>query len=122
MSEKPSHEALSKAQQYTYRTHPCEDGDGFVSKPVEWPSLSAFGATMYDALEEAQNLVAFCIDDCEQDGDAYPEPIHHREFSGKFVLRITQELHRELALEAAEHSQSLNQYIATQLLKRQHTT
>jgi|GEM_PF-2811119 len=38
-----------------------------------------------------------------------------RHYSGKFQLRLGEDLHRRLAMEAAEQSTSLNQYVVRKL-------
>ncbi|MFW6129253.1 MAG: toxin-antitoxin system HicB family antitoxin [Candidatus Aminicenantaceae bacterium] len=44
-----------------------------------------------------------------------PEPLTCRKFSGKFMVRITPELHRNLTIEAREQGISLNRLINTKL-------
>ncbi len=52
-------------------------------------------------------------------GVCEPEPVLEalatRKFSGKFLLRVPPELHRELALEAAEAGISLNRLASAKL-------
>lgn len=49
---------------------------------------------------------------CEKDGTPLPEPTAGRAYSGKFVLRVGQDLHRELAAESLREGVSLNAYCA----------
>ena len=44
----------------------------------------------------------------EQDGDPLPAGTAGREYSGRFVLRVGQDLHRTLAIDAMRHGESLN--------------
>ncbi|MBC7375442.1 MAG: toxin-antitoxin system HicB family antitoxin [Frankiales bacterium] len=44
-----------------------------------------------------------------------PEPLSSRTFSGKFNLRVGEQLHRKLAMEAAEAQLGLDQYILRRL-------
>ncbi len=46
------------------------------------------------------------------------EPLSDRSYSGRLNLRVSEGLHRKLAIEAVQHQTSLNAY-ATQLLDRQ---
>lgn len=55
----------------------------------------------------------------EEDGDPLPPATAGREYSGKFVVRVGKELHKELAIEALQEGQSLNSYCVT-LLKERH--
>ncbi len=48
-------------------------------------------------------------------GEQVPEPFADRTYSGKFNLRVGENLHRELAIQAAEDGLSLNQYVVRKL-------
>ena len=48
----------------------------------------------------------------EEDGDPLPPETAGREYSGKFVVRVGKELHRELSIRALREGQSLNSYCA----------
>ena len=41
-----------------------------------------------------------------------PEPPANKSFSGKFLVRISPELHRRAALQALARGESLNQFVA----------
>jgi len=49
------------------------------------------------------------------DDEPLPEPTVGKEYSGKFVLRVGEELHKELAIEALRSGISLNAYCADRL-------
>jgi predicted HicB family RNase H-like nuclease len=51
----------------------------------------------------------------EQDEIELPAPTAGQEYSGKFVLRLTPELHKSLSLRALSEGVSLNAYCAAQL-------
>ena len=51
----------------------------------------------------------------EEDGEPLPAPTAGRDYSGKFVLRVGKELHKELAIEALRVSESLNTYCVKKL-------
>jgi predicted HicB family RNase H-like nuclease len=48
-------------------------------------------------------------------GEAVPEPLSRRRYSGKFMVRVPPEVHRRLALEAAEENVSLNRLASAKL-------
>jgi predicted HicB family RNase H-like nuclease len=48
-------------------------------------------------------------------GEAIPEPLSERKFSGTFNVRIGERLHRNLVMHAAEERMSLNQYVVRKL-------
>ena len=54
----------------------------------------------------------------EEDGEPLPEPTAQKEYSGKFVVRVGKELHRELAIDALREGQSLNSYCLRLLRER----
>jgi len=62
--------------------------------------------------------VAEVIADLETNGETPPEPLSIKIYSGNFMIRIPPELHRRLALEAAEAGISLNR-LASHKLSRQ---
>ena len=55
----------------------------------------------------------------QEDGEPLPEPAAGREYSGKFVVRVGKELHRELAIDARRLRRSLNSYCVEILRGRQ---
>ena len=50
-----------------------------------------------------------------QAGESLPEPLALRHYSGKFMVRIPPEVHRRLAIEAAESGVSLNRLASAKL-------
>jgi predicted HicB family RNase H-like nuclease len=44
-----------------------------------------------------------------------PEPLSSRSYSGKFNLRLGEQLHRRLVMEAAAEHLTLNQYVVRRL-------
>jgi predicted HicB family RNase H-like nuclease len=51
----------------------------------------------------------------EEDGEPLPEPTAGKEYSGKFVLRVGKDLHKELAIAALRKGESLNAYCVEKL-------
>ena len=91
------------------------EDDQFVATCPECPSLAWLADTKDDALHGLAALIAQVVDDLRADGEPVPEPLSSRAFSGKFNLRVGAQLHRKLAMEAAEEHLSLNQYILRRL-------
>ena len=48
-------------------------------------------------------------------GEAVPEPIADRNYSGKFMVHLPPESHRALAIQAAEQGVSLNRLVSARL-------
>ena len=103
---------------YTYRVTFSEEDNEYVGLCVEFPSLSWLELTPEDALRGIRQVVADSVADLNQNGEPVPEPLATKKYSGKFMVRIPPELHRHLALEAAEAGISLNR-LASDKLGRQ---
>jgi predicted HicB family RNase H-like nuclease len=101
---------------YTYRVTWSPDDQEFVATCAEFPSLSWLEADDIDALRGIKKLVAEVADDMRANGEAVPEPLADRKYSGRFVVRTTSQVHRRLAVEAAEAKVSLNRYINAKLV------
>lgn len=54
----------------------------------------------------------------EEDGEPLPPATASKDYSGKFVVRVGKELHKELAIQAMYKGQSLNSYCAKLLRER----
>jgi len=93
-----------------------EDGE-YVGLCAEFPSLSWLAQMPEDALKGIRQVVAEVVADLEANGEPVPEPIAVKRYSGKFMVRIPPELHRRLALEAAEAGISLNQLASDRLIR-----
>jgi len=100
---------------YTYRVTWSEEDQEHVGLCAEFPSLSWLEPTPEKALVGIRNLVQLCITDMQSDNEVTPEPISTKNFSGKFMVRITPETHRMLAIKAAEDGVSLNRLISSKL-------
>ncbi len=100
---------------YTYRiTWSPEDGE-HLALCIEFPSLSWLAPTPDKALSGIRKLVTNVLADMQANGETPPEPLATRAYSGKFVVRVPSEIHRELALRAAEEGISLNRFVNARL-------
>jgi predicted HicB family RNase H-like nuclease len=102
-------------EHYTYKVTWSQEDQEFVGLCVEYPSLSYVHENRSAALEGIVNLVKDVVADLEANGEIIPEPLAERSYSGKFQVRISPELHRQLAIEAAEEKVSLNRYVSYKL-------
>lgn len=102
-------------EHYTYRVTWSEADGEFVATCVEFPSLSWLAETQLDALHGLEKVVEGVVDDMRASGEQIPEPIAEKRFSGKFNVRVTESLHRELVLAAAEQGVSLNRLVSDKL-------
>ena len=96
---------------YTYRvTWSPEDGE-HLGLCAEFPSLSWLAATPEGALKGIRKVVA----DLQANGEPVPEALAEKRYSGEFRVRIPPQVHRELALAAAEQGVSLNRLASAKL-------
>ncbi len=78
------------------------DDDEYVGLCVEFPSLSWFAETPEGALKGIRNVVENVIIDMRDNQEEVPEPIAIKNYSGKFIVHVPPEIHRALAIKAAE--------------------
>lgn len=103
---------------YAYRVTWSEADQEYVGLCAEFSSLSFLHASQDKAFKGIRQLVTEVVEDLLSQGEPVPEPMMIKKFSGKLIVRIPIELHRQLALEAQESHISLNRYISTQLASR----
>lgn len=100
---------------YTYRVTWSVEDEEFVATCLELPSLSWLAPTQEEALSGLRDLVGEVVQDLSGADEPVPEPLSVRSYSGKFNLRVGEQLHRRLTMEAAEEHLSLNQYVVRRL-------
>ena len=103
------------ADHFTYRVAWSEEDGEYVGTCAEFPSLSHLDADQDAALRGIRGLVADVVTDMRAQGETVPEPFGERTYSGKFQARVPPELHRRLAIEAAEEGVSLNRLVSFRL-------
>ena len=104
-----------KNDKYTYRVTWSEDDNEYIGLCAEFPSLSWLSSTPDAALKGIRKLVAEIVTDMKSNNENIPEPIACRQFSGKFMVRVPPEIHRNLAIKAAESGISLNRVVSSKL-------
>lgn len=106
---------VHKIDKYTYRVMWSEEDEEFVGLCAEFPSLSWLAATSEGALKGIRGVVKKCLVDMAKNNEDVPLPLSTRNFSGKFMVRVPPEVHRHLAIEAAESGVSLNRIASAKL-------
>jgi len=104
-----------KNDRYTYRVTWSEDDKEYIGLCAEFPGLSWLSSTPEAALKGIRKLVSEVVADMEANDEAIPEPIACRKYSGKFMVRIPPEIHRNLAIRAAESGISINRVFSSKL-------
>ena len=100
---------------YTYHVSWSPEDGEHVATVLEFPSLSWLAADQIAALSGLREIVRSVVVDMEASGEPVPAPLADRTYSGKLLLRTTPDLHRRLAIEAAEAGVSLNRLINSRL-------
>lgn len=100
---------------YTYRIAWSEEDGCHIARCLEFPSLSAHGKTVDEALHEIEFVVKEAIAWLKEEGEPVPEPFGMKKFKGNLTLRVPVEKHRELAIKSAEEGVSINQFILSRL-------
>ena len=104
-----------KNDHYTYRVTWSEEDNEYVGLCAEFPSLSWLASTQEAALKGIRNVVADVIKDMKQNREEIPQPLAIKNYSGKFMVRVPPEVHRNLAIQAAESGVSINRLVSTRL-------
>jgi predicted HicB family RNase H-like nuclease len=100
---------------YTYRVTWSEEDQEYVGLCAEFPSLSWLDGTPEEALKGIRSVVRKVLADLKRNEEPVPEPISTRSYSGKFMVRVPPEVHRILAIQAAESGVSLNRLVSSKL-------
>ena len=107
--------AAKISDHYTYRVIWSEEDSQCVGLCAEFPSLSWLAPSPEEALHGIHKTVDDIVKDMKANGERMPEPISSRQYSGKFMVRVPPEVHRKLAVEAAEEDVSLNRLVSAKL-------
>ncbi|MDI6816349.1 MAG: toxin-antitoxin system HicB family antitoxin [Actinomycetota bacterium] len=104
-----------EVDRFTYRVTWSEDDSEYVGLCAEFPSLSWLSKEPEAALRGIRKLVEEVRSDMSKEGEAIPEPLALRHYSGKFMVCIPPQVHQKLAIEAAESGVSLNRLAGSKL-------
>ena len=104
-----------KDDRYTYRVTWSEEDNEHVGLCVEFPSLSWLAKDPDAALKGIRKLVQEVVQDMRKEHENIPDPIALKQYSGKFMVRVPPQVHKKLAIEAAESGVSLNRLASLKL-------
>jgi predicted HicB family RNase H-like nuclease len=110
---------MLKNDHYTYRVTWSEEDGEYIGLCAEFPSLSWLASEPEAALQGIRQVVADVVADLQTNSEPVPEPLASKKYSGRFMVRVPPELHRRLALEAAESGVSLNRLASDKLSRVQ---
>ena len=104
-----------KDDRYTYRVTWSEEDQEYIGLCAEFQSLSWLDQTPEAALKGIRKVVEGVIEDMKHSGEEIPQPIASKRYSGKFMVRVPPEVHRNLAIQASESGVSLNRIVGSKL-------
>jgi predicted HicB family RNase H-like nuclease len=104
------------AKFYTYRVFWSDEDQEFVGLCTEFPGMSWLDEDHQKAFSGIVALVQECIEDLKANNETIPEPLSKKQYTGKFMVRIPPDQHRELAIQAAEQGVSLNRLVSSKLV------
>jgi predicted HicB family RNase H-like nuclease len=93
---------VSVADHYAYRVHWSAEDGGYVGTVAELPSVSWLAENRMEAFVGVQRIVEEML----ASGEEPPGAIADKHYSGKFQVRVPEEVHRRLAIRAAEQDVS----------------
>lgn len=105
----------SDNDKYTYRITWSEEDNEYVGLCAEFPSLSWLADAPEKALQGIRKIVADVLSDMGENNESIPKPIAIKYFSGEFMVRVPPDVHRKLAIQAAESGVSLNRLVSSKL-------
>jgi predicted HicB family RNase H-like nuclease len=76
---------------------------------------SCHGKTESDVIKQLQAIVEEWVERLLVDGKPMPEGTTDRRFSGKFLVRLSPDIHRKVALKAMARGESLNEFVSEAL-------
>ncbi len=104
-----------KNDHYTYRVTWSDEDSEYVGLCAEFPSLSWLSKSPESALKGIRKTVAQVIKDMKENQEEIPRPLANKNYSGKFMVRVPPEVHRSLAIQAAESGVSINRLVSSRL-------
>jgi len=96
-----------------------DEDKAYVASIPEFDSLSAFGDTQEEAIDEAKTALKGFLEVYKEDGCKLPEPQTLNTHSGQTRLRLPKILHSKLSRQAEREGVSLNTYMV-HLLSENH--
>jgi len=108
-------EVERKNDRYTYKVTWSDEDEEYVGLCAEFPSLSWLAGSYEEALRGIRNVVAEVILDMQSSKEPIPQPLATKRYSGEFTVRIPPDVHRSLAMQAAEADISVNRLVSAKL-------
>jgi len=103
---------------YTVKLIPELEDGGYMVMIEELPGCLSQGDTYEEALEMIEDAKKGWLEVSLEDGLLIPEPkVMNEDYSGKFLVRMSKDLHKTLSLNAQQANSSLNQFVVDVLAR-----
>lgn len=106
---------MHRAEDYTYRVFWSEENNAYIATVAEFPRISSIEDTQQEAFTGIVDLVRFLLEEMKKEGSKAPSPLTKKAYSGEIRLRMPKEVHRRVAIEAAEQGTSINQLLLSRI-------
>ena len=100
-----------------YRIELIPGETAWVASIPDLPGCLSQGRTPDDAMKHIREAQELWIEGAITDGLPIPAPSGEKEYSGRLLIRIPTDVHRDLARVAEEQRVSINLYVATALAR-----
>jgi predicted HicB family RNase H-like nuclease len=115
---KPTITQIKEAARRYLKIVECDDDDQcYVGSAPPLIGQSGHGKTESNVIKQLQAIVEEWVELLLVDGKPLPEGTADRRFSGKFVVRLSPEIHRKAALKAMARGESLNEFVSETLAR-----
>lgn len=92
-----------------------DEDSSYIAEVPELPGCMVDGSTPEAATKEAKKAAQLWMEVAKKEKREIPQPIDKRRYSGKFIVRVPPDLHRELDFEAKTQKVSLNRLVTLKL-------
>ena len=106
------------AKPYTRMIIPNNEDGGFIAEVLELPGCMTEGDSAEEAYINLEDAMTGYIGVLLDEGKEVPAPMGLNEYSGRFLLRFSGELHRSATMRAERENVSLNQWIGQAVAER----
>jgi predicted HicB family RNase H-like nuclease len=113
---KPTKTTIKEAARRYLKVVEWSDEDRcYIGSAPPLVGQSCHGVTETDVVKQLHTIVEEWVEMLIADGKPLPEGTVNRQYSGKFVVRLSPEVHRKAALKAMARGESLNEYVSETL-------
>ena len=96
---------------YEIKIFYSKEDKGWIAVIPELPGCSAFGKSPEEAIKELKVAEQLWLETSLKEKRHTPGPLVEEHLAGRFLLKLSKELHQKLAYTAREQGVSLNQFI-----------